>query len=90
MASFHLHEMDFLRFCLLSSLAMFTSVHDFGGAWSFAHATFYGGGDASGTMGKNQISPWILFQQINFFYCPSSRKYSTFDPNRLRKIVILL
>ncbi|XP_057496088.1 expansin-A15-like [Actinidia eriantha] len=43
--------MGFLGFCLLFSLAMLRSVHGFGGEWSSAHATFYGGGDASGTMG---------------------------------------
>ncbi|XP_057500115.1 expansin-A10-like [Actinidia eriantha] len=42
--------MGFLGFCLLFSL-MLRSVHGFGGEWSSAHATFYGGGDASGTMG---------------------------------------
>ena len=46
--------MGFLGFCLLFSLAMLRSVHGFGGEWSSAHATFYGGGDAAGTMGKIQ------------------------------------
>lgn len=43
--------MDFLGFFLLSSLAMLKIVQGFTGEWSDAHATFYGGGDASGTMG---------------------------------------
>ncbi|KAL5995004.1 Expansin-A15 [Asimina triloba] len=43
--------MDFLGVSLLAILSMFESVHGLGGGWSGAHATFYGGGDASGTMG---------------------------------------
>ncbi|PSS21087.1 Expansin-A15 like [Actinidia chinensis var. chinensis] len=42
--------MGFLGFCLLFSL-MLRSVHGFCGEWSSAHDTFYGGGDASDTMG---------------------------------------
>eukprot|EP00268_Persea_americana_P050617 TRINITY_DN5518_c0_g1_i2.p1 TRINITY_DN5518_c0_g1~~TRINITY_DN5518_c0_g1_i2.p1 ORF type:complete len:213 (-),score=38.21 TRINITY_DN5518_c0_g1_i2:678-1316(-) len=43
--------MDFLGIFSLALLTLFTSVHGSGVGWSSAHATFYGGGDASGTMG---------------------------------------
>ncbi|XP_068657822.1 expansin-A15-like [Aristolochia californica] len=43
--------MDFLGLFLLSFLTFFYSVQANGGGWSNAHATFYGGSDATDTMG---------------------------------------
>ncbi|XP_010268903.1 PREDICTED: expansin-A15-like [Nelumbo nucifera] len=43
-------EMDFLGVSLMVLLAMLQTVHGFGSGWTDAHATFYGGGDASGTI----------------------------------------
>lgn len=46
--------MDLIAIWLLCflSLPLLNSVHGLGGEWSTAHATFYGGSDASATMGK--------------------------------------
>ncbi|KAK1292953.1 Expansin-A1 [Acorus calamus] len=41
--------MDFLGMCLIALVTLFKCVN--GDGWTSAHATFYGGGDASGTMG---------------------------------------
>jgi hypothetical protein len=42
-------------FLLMVFLTMFSSAYAYGGGWINAHATFYGGSDASGTMGMYNI-----------------------------------
>ncbi|KAF5748851.1 expansin-A10 [Tripterygium wilfordii] len=43
--------MGFLGYAILAILTMVKAVDGYGTGWTSAHATFYGGGDASGTMG---------------------------------------
>lgn len=52
-------NMAFLGILLLGFLSVVSSVNGYYGGWSNAHATFYGGGDASGTMG--------MLSFMNFF-----------------------
>lgn len=55
-------SMTTLSILILSVLLLIHSVesvnkyHGAGGGWQSAHATFYGGGDASGTMGQSVSS----------------------------------
>lgn len=46
-------KMAFIGLLLVCCLTMFASAYGYGGGWINAHATFYGGSDASGTMGMH-------------------------------------
>lgn len=67
--------MEFFALSLVSLLTMFGAVHGYDSGWSDAHATFYGGGDASGTMGKprgqqinSQMRLLLLFNSSTLFF----------------------
>jgi hypothetical protein len=53
---FRKQEMAFIGLLLVCSLTLFSSAFAYGGGWTNAQATFYGGSDASGTMGMSYFS----------------------------------
>lgn len=55
-------KMAFLGLLLVGLLCLGLPVRGYGDGWIDAHATFYGGGDASGTMGIQLI----LLNRIEF------------------------
>lgn len=59
--------MAFHGFFLVLCLSMVLSVHGYYGGWTPAHATFYGGGDASGTMGTFLSLIWLLLKHFKIF-----------------------
>lgn len=62
--------MDFLGIFLVASLSMLRTIHGYAGGWSSARATFYGGGDASGTMGEMRIrhSNYTLENSVRYYF----------------------
>jgi hypothetical protein len=61
--------MECLGYTIVILLTMLKIVKGYGTGWTGAHATFYGGGDASGTMGKK------LRRKNNKILQPKKKKY---------------
>jgi hypothetical protein len=70
--------MECLGYTIVILLTMLKIVKGYGTGWTGAHATFYGGGDASGTMGKKLRRKKKKLHFNFLFALKSGPRYLTF------------